>query len=171
MKRFLTSLTALGFAPTAANSHAITIQSIGALADNAGNEITEWATTTTAKSFDADGDNMYGSDGWDLFGVSVNHTSYNQFVSIGPGIQIVGPFPGYTVVDVPGQADQPVELRRTERPHARGLLDVNLLGAELRTVQAIGEDADAEAVRHLRRIGDAVSDDRFLCTGAADAVG
>lgn len=89
-------------------ANAVTINVAGAIADDAGNEVTEWYTTTTLKTLDADGDNRYGSDGWDMFGLNVNHTSYNAFAGIGPGIIIVGPFPGYAVVDNPGNPDAQV---------------------------------------------------------------
>ena len=93
---------------TATSARALQVDVVGAIIGNAGNEITEWHTATTPKSFDADGDNLYGTDGWDMFGLNVNHTAYNQFVRIGPGIAIVGPFPGYTEIDNPPNPDAPV---------------------------------------------------------------
>lgn len=110
MKLSLTCAVALVAAIVfaAAPASALNITSAGVIVDNANNEATEFFTQTTPKSLSADRDNQYGTDGFDLFGLQVNHTAYNTFAGIGPGIAIVGPFGGYAVIDNPNNPDAQV---------------------------------------------------------------
>jgi hypothetical protein len=88
---------------------ASTITHVGNIMDNAGSEVTEWRTATTAKTLDADGDNLYGSDARLFYRVYGNYGTYIQY--IGSETQ-VGPYPGYTVTDHPaGGAD--LQVRTT----------------------------------------------------------
>jgi|GEM_PF-2026464 len=108
-----TRLFALGFAAigsllATAPVQALNIVFAGAVANNAGNQVTQFYTQTTPKAYDADGDNRYGSAGYDLFGLNTSQPGYNQFVSIGPSIAVVGPFAGYATIDNPGFADAQV---------------------------------------------------------------
>ena len=100
------ALAASIFAASAAQ--ALTVTYAGAIANNSGNQVTEFFTTTTPKTLDADGNNRYGSAGYDLFGLNVSQPAYNQFVSIGASIAVVGPFAGYTTIDNPTLADAQV---------------------------------------------------------------
>ncbi len=89
-------------------AQALNIVFSGAIANNVGNEVTEFYTQTTPKTFDADGDNRYGSAGYDLFGLNVSHTAYNSFAALGTSIGVTGPFADYTTIDNPGNADAQV---------------------------------------------------------------
>lgn len=72
----------------------------GSIANNASNEIARFYTTTTAKSLDADGDNRYGSIGYNLFAVANDFRAITR-ESFGTNISVVGPYPGYATVDNP----------------------------------------------------------------------
>lgn len=111
MKLSLTCAVALVAAIVfaAAPASALNITSAGVIVDNANNEATEYFTATTPKSLSADHDSQYGTDGFDIFGLAVNHTAYNTFAGIGSGIGITGPHAGYTVIDIPNQPDGAVK--------------------------------------------------------------
>lgn len=81
------------------------ISAVGTIANDAGNEATQWRTTGTAKTLDADGDNVYGSSGYDMLFLQGIHAPFEAFVTLGGGINGTGPWPGYAVVDNPQGGD------------------------------------------------------------------
>lgn len=71
----------------------------GVINDDAGLEISEWRTSTTVKTLDGDGDNLYGSAARLFYTVTfVGQGSAYQFNSSDGQ---VGPFSGYATVDHP----------------------------------------------------------------------
>ena len=70
-------------------ARAATIAYVGSLT---GTEVTEFYSQDVAKSLDADSDNRYGSDGWDLFVLTTNNPPYAAFVSLGASIGTTGPY-------------------------------------------------------------------------------
>ena len=89
---------------------AATIIAAGTIQNNSGNEISEWRTASTAKTFDADGDNIYGSDAKLCYKIMGDYGSYVQY--IGSESQ-VGPYPGYAVVDHPNDVSGDIQVRTT----------------------------------------------------------
>jgi hypothetical protein len=51
----------------AGNGHAATTTFVGGISDNAGSEVTQWRTASTVKTWDVDGNNVYGSSGYSIF--------------------------------------------------------------------------------------------------------
>ena len=49
------------------SAQAATVSFVGSVADNSGSEVTRWRTATTTKTFDSDGDGIYGTDGYSIF--------------------------------------------------------------------------------------------------------
>ena len=98
MKMFNTIITPLFILCSAIVSQAAVVFA-GAIADDSGNEITRWATSTVTKTLDADGNNHYGSYAGEFVGVVNNNLPDINFISIGAGNSVVGPFPGYATVD------------------------------------------------------------------------
>lgn len=98
------------FCLSAANTQAATINYVGQVVDNAGNEISEWRTPGTTKSLDADGDNIYGTDGRLFYTVLGAFPGYLAYA--GSQSQ-VGPFPGYAVVDHPDGVSPDTQVRTT----------------------------------------------------------
>jgi len=96
---------------------AAVVSYVGSVVDNAGNEVTQWRTPGTAKSFDADFDNVYGSDAKLFYRVLGDYGSYVQYIS---SETQVGPFPGYTVVDHPDDVSPDTQVRTTTSGNTGG---------------------------------------------------
>ncbi|MGB0716663.1 MAG: PEP-CTERM sorting domain-containing protein [Phycisphaerae bacterium] len=71
MTRNLTLLTAAtGLALLAGSANAATVTTLGTQAD-----MTDWRTSSVAKTYDPDGDNILGTDGYYLFGAAGENTT------------------------------------------------------------------------------------------------
>lgn len=105
-------LIAMAFAAIAftANASAATIVFGGVINDNASSQITDWKTTSTAKTLDADGDNEYGTLAHLFY--TIEFKGQNTLYTFNSSNSQVGPFGGYATVDSPnGGAD--VQVRTT----------------------------------------------------------
>ena len=98
-------------------ARAAIIQPVGTIQDDSGNEISEWRTAATAKTLDANGDNIYGSDAKLFYGVMGDYGSYVQY--IGSELQ-VGPYPGYAVVDHPNDVSPDIQVHTTTSGYTGG---------------------------------------------------
>lgn len=104
----------LSLALLPASAKAATVVFSGVINDNAGSEISQWKTASTAKTLDADGDNVYGTLAHLFYTIEFKgqNTLYSFDGSDGP----VGPFPGYSVVDHPagdGTTPGDIQVRTT----------------------------------------------------------
>ena len=91
-------------------ARAAMVTAVGTIQDNAGNEISQWRTAATAKTLDADGDNIYGSDAKLFYRVMGDYGSYVQYIS---SESQVGPYGGYAVVDHPNDVSADIQVRTT----------------------------------------------------------
>ena len=101
----LATVPALGGAAQAA-----VIVPVGGIWDDAGNEISQWRTATTPKTFDANGDNVYGSDAKLFYQVMGDYGTYIQYIT---SQTQVGPYGGYAVVDHPNDVSPDTQVRTT----------------------------------------------------------
>lgn len=84
--------------------HAATITAVGSVLDNSGSQVSQWRTSTTLKTMDLDGDNIYGTFGGIAFGDAV--VGAMGFIS---SQNQVGPYAGYsTIDDINGGVDRQV---------------------------------------------------------------
>jgi hypothetical protein len=90
---------------------AATIAYAGAINDDAGSGISEWKTTTTAKSLDADGDNEYGTLAHLFY--RIEFKGQNTLYSFDGSDGQVGPFAGYATVDHPDGVSPDTQVRTT----------------------------------------------------------
>lgn len=105
---FAAGLISLSLFPISAN--AATVAFAGVINNDAGSQITEWKTTATTKTLDADGDNEYGTLAHLFYGIEFKGQN-TLYTFDGSDFQ-VGPFGGYATVDSPnGGAD--VQVRTT----------------------------------------------------------
>ncbi len=95
MKMITPTITLLASLVLVSGLHAATIVYSGSVLDNSGNEVTEWRTSSTTKSLDADGDNIYGTFGGIAFGDAVFGAM--DFVSAQPQVGNAGS--GYVIID------------------------------------------------------------------------
>ncbi|HEX2748006.1 MAG TPA: PEP-CTERM sorting domain-containing protein [Verrucomicrobiales bacterium] len=94
------ALLALATLPFALGGTARAAVSIaGTITDDAGTQLSRWATTSVVKTLDPDGDNRYGTWAGEHVGVENHNAPHIGFISIGAGNQVVGPFGGYDSVD------------------------------------------------------------------------
>lgn len=107
--------------------HAATIAYTGSVLDNSGNEVTEWRTSSTTKSLDADGDNIYGTFGGVAFGDAV--VGAMDFISAQSQVGNAGS--GYVIIDdINGGTDRMV---RTTTNNQVGTNDIVMYTFELNT--------------------------------------
>lgn len=108
--------------------HAATIAYTDSVLDNSGNEVTEWRTSTTTKSLDADGDNIYGTFGGIAYGDAVFGAM--DFVSAQPQVGNAGS--GYVIIDDVTIGD-PDRMVRTTTNNQVGTDDIVMYTFELNT--------------------------------------
>ena len=88
---------AFPFTPGGTAQAAVSIA--GTIVDDAGTQLSRWATTSVVKTLDPDGDNRYGTWAGEHVGIENHNAPHIVFVSIGAGNAVVGPFGGYDSVD------------------------------------------------------------------------
>ncbi|MBL7077698.1 MAG: hypothetical protein ISS31_09515 [Kiritimatiellae bacterium] len=93
--RVVSVLMMLGFC---SSLNAATITHVGTVTNDSNSEISQWRTAGTAKSLDADGDNIYGTAGKLVIQVLGDVPTYVQHVSLDPQLD---PNAAYAVVDHP----------------------------------------------------------------------
>ena len=89
---------------------AMSIASVDTIIDDANEEISRWRSPDFPKSFDTDGDQRYGSDGFALLGIKSSLPAYLEFVELGKDIRIPPPNDRYASVDRPA-GDKRIKLR------------------------------------------------------------
>lgn len=92
----------------------------GAINDDAGAEISEWKTATTTKSWDADGDDRYGTLAHLFY--RIEFKGQGTLYTFDSSDAQVGPFPGYALVDHPDGVSADIQVRTTTN-NAAGLAD------------------------------------------------
>ena len=102
----IATLTSLGLV---SGLHAATIAYTGSVLDDSGNEVTEWRTSSTTKSLDADGDNIYGTFGGIAFGDEV----FGAMDFISAQTQVGNAGSGYVVIDDVTIGDPDRQVRTT----------------------------------------------------------
>lgn len=112
----------------AASLNAATIAYSGSVLDNSGNEVTEWRTSSTTKSLDADGDNIYGTFGGIAFGDAV----YGAMTFISAQQQVGNAGSGYAIIDDVTIGD-PDRMVRTTTNAQIGTNDIVMYTFELNT--------------------------------------
>ena len=115
----LGALITLGTLGLAASANAATIAHVGSVLDNSGNEVTEWRTSSTTKSLDADGDGIYGTFGGIAFGDDLFGAM--GFVSAQPQVGNAGS--GYVIIDDVTIGD-PDRMVRTTTNNQIGTSDI-----------------------------------------------
>lgn len=102
-------IPALALALASGRSNAATISYLGVQTDveSYADDAAGWRTSTTLKSYDPDGDQVLGTDGYQLFpNNSVNLPAYISSLAGAPGVSGWAGSPGYALVDNPtGGAD------------------------------------------------------------------
>ncbi len=117
--------TLLSLALFPASAKAATVLFAGVINDNAGSEIAEWKTASTAKTLDGDGDNVYGTLAHLFYGIE--YKGGGTLYSFDGSDSQVGPFGGYATVDHPagdGTTPGDVQVRTTSNGGGGGIDDV-----------------------------------------------
>jgi hypothetical protein len=113
-------------------ANAATITYYDSVLNDTGSEVTQWRTSTTNKSMDIDGDNIYGTFG----GIAYGDAVVGAMTFIGAQSQ-VGPFAGYaTIDDINGGVDR--QVRTTSNSGAAGS-DIVMYTFELNTAVAANQ--------------------------------
>ena len=112
--------TIIPFVLMPAGIQAATVSFVGVINDDSGSEISEWKTTSTSKSLDADGDNVYGTLAHLFY--RIEFKGQNTRYTFNSSDQQVGPFAGYATVDHPDGVSADTQVRTTTN-NAAGLSD------------------------------------------------
>ena len=108
----LGSLLSLALLP--ASSKAASVLFAGVINDDASSEISQWKTASTAKTFDVDGDNFYGTLAHLFY--QIEFKGQNTLYTFDGSDSQVGPFGGYATVDHPagdGTTPGDIQVRTT----------------------------------------------------------
>ena len=119
----LGSLLSLALLP--ASAQAATVLFSGVINDDAGSEISQWKTASTAKTLDADGDNVYGTLAHLFY--TIEFKGGGTLYSFDGSDSQIGPFAGYATVDHPagdGTTPADIQVRTTSNGGGGGIDDV-----------------------------------------------
>lgn len=75
------------------------VSAVGSITDDAGTQLSLWDVTSVVKTMDTDGDNRYGTWAGEHVGIENHNAPRINFISIGSGNTVVGPFNGYDTVN------------------------------------------------------------------------
>ncbi|HWB04236.1 MAG TPA: hypothetical protein VG796_14505 [Verrucomicrobiales bacterium] len=75
------------------------VTAVGSITDDAGTQLSRWDVTSVVKTLDPDGDNRYGTWAGEHVGIENHNAPRINFISIGSGNTVVGPFGGYDTVN------------------------------------------------------------------------